>query len=94
VGGAIEGWVRKMASKAKESVQPPGRGERVLEGDLIELSDAFEAAEDRDEAGGGSGGDRGGLAGMGEDEQERLLRERFPPRGRVFGESSPRRWGV
>lgn len=94
VGGAIEGWVRKMASKAKESVQPPGRSERVLEGDLIELSDAFEAAEDRDEPGGGSGGDRGGLAGMGEDEQERLLRERFPPRGRVFGESSPRRRGV
>lgn len=91
VGGAIEGWVRKMASKAKESVQPPGRSERVPEGDLIELSDAFEAAEGRDKPGGGDV-DRG--VWIGEDEQERLLRERFPPRGRVFGESSPRWRGV
>lgn len=74
------------------SVQPPGRSERVLEGDLIELSDAFETAEDRDEVAGGGETDRG--VGIGEDEQERLLRERFPPRGRVFGESSPRRRGV
>jgi len=93
VGGAIEGWVRRIASKAKESVQPPGRSERVLEGDLIELSDASEAVEGRDEVAGGGELDRGG-PGTEEDEQERLLRERFPPRGRVFGESSPRRRGV
>lgn len=74
-----------MASRAKESVQPP---ERALEGDLIELSDALEGAGERGEGGGGN------MDGAGEEEQERLLRERFPPRGRVFGEREPRRRGV
>lgn len=65
--------------------------ERALEGDLIELSDAFEGAGEREVLGGGG---MDGAVGVGEGEQERLLRERFPPRGRVFGEREPRRRAV
>ncbi|MCJ1466721.1 hypothetical protein MMC07_005341 [Pseudocyphellaria aurata] len=91
VGGAIEGWVRKLAIKAAASVQSPAPGGRSGIGDLIELTDAFEPGDDND--------DRGGtkehlsvkpLVGTWQDEQERILREHFPPRGRMFGESKRR----
>ena len=39
VGGAVEGWVRKLASRAASTVQPNAAGERTLDGDLIELSE-------------------------------------------------------
>ncbi|KAL8792295.1 MAG: hypothetical protein Q9195_005086 [Heterodermia aff. obscurata] len=98
VGGAIEGWMRKIANKAKESVQPPSHGSKSAVGDLIELSDTFELADDNDRRGTERAGDDADVAtqpplGTWKDDQERLLRERFPPRGRVFAES-PRRKGV
>ena len=47
IGGAIEGWMRKLATKAVSSVQPPTPGGRSRVGDLIELSeDAFEIGND------------------------------------------------
>lgn len=49
VGGAIEGWVRKIASRAKESVQPPSYSPRSTEGELIELSDTFETGDDHNQ---------------------------------------------
>lgn len=94
VGGAIEGWVRKLATKAAARVQSPAPGGRSGIGDLIELTDAFEPGDDID--------DRGGIkehsnlkpmVGTWQDEQERILREHFPPRGRVFGESTRRNGG-
>ncbi len=93
VGGAIEGWVRKLASRAAKSVQPPTTGGRSGTGDLIELSDAFEIGEDADQGIEGMR-DENSRASVGRwsEDQERLLRERFPPRGRVFAES-PRRKG-
>ncbi|KZF25468.1 carbohydrate-binding module family 50 protein [Xylona heveae TC161] len=39
VGSAIEGWVRKMATRAASFVEPPGTARPEL-GDLIELSNA------------------------------------------------------
>ena len=94
VGGAIEGWMRKIASKAKESVQPPAHGSS----DPIELSDAVDMGDDSDPPLGerrGRDADPATQPALGtwRDDQERLLRERFPPRGRVFAES-PRRRGV
>ena len=98
VGGAIEGWMRKIASKAKESVQPPSHSSKSAVGDLIELSDTFDLADDNNGRGTERVRDDADLAtqpplGTWEDDQERMLRERFPPRGRVFAES-PRRKGV
>ena len=96
VGGAIEGWVRKLANKASASLKPtttPGGGTGV--GDLIELSeDAFDAGEDS-QVGSGCresrrGEGTGSRVGDWSLEQERLLQERFPPRGRVIGEASKR----
>ena len=102
VGGAIEGWVRKMATKAVATMQPPPPRERSGASDLIELSDAFEiggedadeAADREDSSGGGGGRDRAeSAAGTSREDQERLLRERFPPRGKVFEtRKGPRRF--
>ena len=97
VGGAIEGWMRKIATKAKESVQPPENSSRSVVGVSIELSDAFEPREDYD----GYSAERGGDAdpasqpalGTWQDDQELVVRERFPPRGRLFAEG-PQRKGV
>ena len=67
VGGAIEGWMRRMATKAltpterpavrgpRASVGTPGRGLGGI-GDLIEMTDEFEIGGDEDEE---SDGDRG-----------------------------------
>ena len=97
VGGAIEGWMRKLATKAANSVQPPTPGGRSGVGDLIELSeDAFDIgdddhAEDEDRRPEITAANAGSGVGAWSAEQELMLREHFPPRGTVFGESSPRR---
>lgn len=103
VGGVIEGWVRKLATKAAARVQSPASGRRGTSGigDLIELTDAFELG-DEDE----HDDDDSNTIGKNhsapkvkhsvrtwQDEQEQMLREHFPPRGRVFEESSARRKG-
>lgn len=88
VGGAIEGWVRKLATKAAARVQSPAPRERAAIGDLIELTDSVEIGGPIAGTGGAKPATR-----TSEQEQERLLREHFPPRGRVFGESTRRHGG-
>ena len=96
VGGAIEGWMRKFATKAANSVQPPTPGGRPGVGDLIELSeDVFEVgdggdAEDEDRRSTIRMANAGSGVGAWSAEQELMLRDHFPPRERVFGESSRR----
>ena len=84
VGGAIEGWMRKMATKAAAAVQTPPLGGRTGVGDLIELVEGWELD-------GGSGDadtitwEREGRRRTDErEDEERMLTERFPIRGRVF----------
>lgn len=94
VGGAIEGWVRKFANKAAARVQSPAPKDRSGIGDLIELTDSFELEEDADESSRGRDGERPSAepaAGTWPDEQERMLKEHFPPRGRMFGDSTRRK---
>jgi hypothetical protein len=79
VGGAIEGWVRMLGSKAVAKSE----GFRERMGDLIELE------------GTGMRGEGSAVAGEGEEnrgdmptlamnaKEEALLSERFPPRGRI-----------
>jgi hypothetical protein len=93
MGGTIEGWVRKLASKAAARVQSPAPGGRSGIGDLIELIDSVEMGDEMDE---GIANDSAPAIGKSpteawRDEQERSLREHFPPRGRVFGDSTRRR---
>ena len=91
MGGAIEGWVRKIATKAQTSMQPPTPGEGSEAGDLIELSeDAFDLGADGDGQVGDVAARRNKVTGWSAKQQEQMLHERFPPRGRVFGESSNR----
>lgn len=96
VGGAIEGWMRKLATKAANSVQPPTPGGRSGVGDLIELSeDAFETGdgghvEDEDRQSTIRSANAASGVGAWSAEQELMLREHFPQRGRVFGESQRR----
>ena len=93
VGGAIEGWMRKLATKAVGSVQPSNPGGESRAGDLIELSeDAFEIAdanhaeeEDRQSATGNN--NAGSVIGAWSAEQDLMLRDHFPLRGRGVGES-------
>lgn len=67
VGGAIESWMRRVASKAKDALEPaerakvgrasvgnPSRGVRGV-GDLIEMTDEFEIGTDEDVEGEGEG---------------------------------------
>ena len=84
VGGAIETWVRKMANKAVTSVQPPSPTPSSKTGDVIELTNAFEAGMKFD---GRRTGNVTYEATMMEEERL-MLQERFPPRGRVFEESA------
>ncbi|MCJ1445706.1 MAG: hypothetical protein MMC23_006211 [Stictis urceolatum] len=87
LGGRVEGWVRKMATK---------RGDRGNgEGDLIELVEGWDSGGPTSETGeynatgiGEGNGKPGGSSAR--DDEERLLRERFPIRGRVFEEQSKR----
>lgn len=71
VGGAIEGWMRRMASKARTPTERPAvRGPRASMGtpgkgtggvgDLIEMTDEFEIGGDEDE----SDGERGRTASV------------------------------
>ena len=97
VGGAIEGWMRKLATKAANSVQPPTPGGRSGVGDLIELSeDAFEVGdddhgEDENRPSTITNVNAGSGVGVWSVEQELMLREHFPPRGRrVSGEAARR----
>jgi len=97
VGGAIEGWVRKLATRAATIIEPlPGA--KCAPGDLIELSDAFDLGED--EGGGGGGGEQHAPAGIGgvgnanyEQSRDGLLRERFQPRGRLVSQLARRKKG-
>ncbi len=93
LGGTIEGWMRKLASKAAARVQSPAPGGRSGVGDLIELSDSIEVADEVHDGvlNGESGTARNPPHEAWRDEQERLLKEHFPPRGRVFGESTRRK---
>jgi len=94
VGGAIEGWVRKLATKASTGLQPPTPGGRTGVGDLIELSeDAFELGSDSHDEEQSSGRVANTESGVGawSAERERILQERFAPRGRVVDESSKRK---
>lgn len=93
VGGAIEGWVRKLATKAVGRVQSPAPGGRSGIGDLIELTDAFELGDD-DRGGNKEHSNMKPMMGTWQIEQERILREHFPPRGRVFGDSTRRKGGA
>ena len=91
VGGTIEGWMRKLATKAASSVQPSNPGGESGAGDLIELSeDAFEIGnanhaeeEDRRSA---TGNTNAGIRAWSA-EQDLMLREHFSLRGRGVGES-------
>ncbi|MCJ1314776.1 hypothetical protein MMC15_000088 [Xylographa vitiligo] len=82
VGGAIEGWMRKMATKAAAAVQtPPLSGSGA--GDLIELVEGWELD--------GGNGDADTIIERRDDrrdsgvaDDERNLSERLPARGRVF----------
>ena len=94
IGGAVEGWVRKLATKAARTVQSPNPGGKSGVGDLIELSeDAFEVGNDEDEDDGprNAFASSSASAATGDsawrDDQERMLQELFPPRGRVVGEA-------
>lgn len=61
MGGAIEGWVRKLARTAAKAVEPTtpqvqaarrtGLGVGLGPGDLIELNDAFEFETDEEDSG-------------------------------------------
>ena len=91
VGGAIEGWVRKLATRASTSLLPPTPRGTTRAGDLIELSeDAFDLEhnsnieEQRVE---GTIASTGSMTGDWNAKQEQMLHERFPPRGRVVEES-------
>ena len=80
VGGAIEGWVRKLGGKtgAKSDGFREGMGDLIeLEGTGVREEDNA-VAEERDED---DGGETPTLT-MNTNE-EGLLRERFPPRGRI-----------
>ena len=96
VGGAIEGWMRKMATKASTIIEPPpGQGNGA--GDLIELTDAFEigdAEEARDDATICGDEDRARRANSSSRaDEDDLLRERFPPRGRMVIDERHRKKG-
>lgn len=72
-----------MAQKAVKSVQPPAARPGTGTGDVIELTDAFEAGMEFD-----VGRGDGNAASLDLRAEERsMLQERFPPRGRVFEES-------
>ncbi len=92
MGGAIEGWVRKLATKAATIIEPPPGGKSGV-GDLIELSDAFDVGDEGVEVRATGGGDQIVGAGSARDDQERMLRERFPLRGRPIPEEVRRKKG-
>ena len=97
VGAVIEGWMRKLATKAASTVQPPTPGVGPGVGDLIELSeDAFEIGDDSNVAEGEArrctikNANAGSELGAWSAEEELIRQEHVRPKGRVFGEP-PRR---
>ena len=95
VGGAIEGWVRKVANKAVNSIQASNSSNKNGPmGDLIELTPAAEGLDVSHENNRGrsqtTGVNQAASEEMSLAEQEQMLRERFPPTGRIFRESSRR----
>ena len=92
IGGAIETWVRKVATKASTTLLPPSPHENATVGNLIELSeDAFDLEEESQVVQGKLARENTSTVSKIGDwnvEQERILQERFPPRGRIFGDSS------
>ena len=90
VGGAIEGWVRRVAGgvgvKGLGGTSTPEEISRSAEGDLIELVEGWEL----DAAYSGDGRARGEQGSLGRDGAETLA-ERFPPKGKVFEEEGRRR---
>lgn len=97
VGGALEGWVRRLASRASSGLQFPNPGGASGAGDVIELSEeAFDLGSEsieEDEQARNLHRERSEDAlsvtqyGEWTLEQERYLQERFPPRGRLMGDS-------
>ena len=89
VGGAIEGWMRKLATKAANSIQPPPPGVRSGVGDSIELSeDVFEIENDdgsneEDTRKPVRNAETGSGVGLWSAEQEPILQDHFPLRERV-----------
>lgn len=77
VGGAIEGWVRRMATKAmtpterpaargpRASLGAPGRGNGGV-GDLIEMTDEFEIGGDEEDESEGERGRKGSAVYLGQ----------------------------
>lgn len=74
LAGRMEGWVRRTGGAAGTRSPAPGS-------DLIELQEGTDGEQ------AANGQRRTSVSGM-EIEEERLLRERFPMRGRVFEEQS------
>lgn len=81
VGGKLESWVRKLADRAVKGVQPPKDAGGLREGEAFELMNSGGTGEQQ--------ADGGGEVGTGE--QQRMLQDRFPPRGRVFDEAARKR---
>ena len=95
VGGAIEGWVRKLAGNVAGAMgTPPMRGRTTVatgQGDLIELMESFDLDGPSDGREHRHHRDEDVGVGARVDDGERELRERFPPRGRVFSEEGKRK---
>ena len=92
VGGAIEGWMRKMATKAAAVVQTPPLRSTGGAGDLIELVEGWELDGDHGEGVATITDARARESGREDrEDEERMLSERFPVRGRVFEDKGNRR---
>ena len=83
VGNAIEGWVRKIATRAAAIVESAPGISSIANGDLIELTDGLELGDDGVRAGEGSssGGTTGrlGLDGTLRDRRRGRSREGTNP---------------
>lgn len=97
IGGAVEGWVRKLASRATKGVHHGANGVSNRgwgAGDLIEMDDTSDfgdvGSEDERLRVQAREGDAktGGPSGWHDGAEE--LKARFPPRGRVFEDASKR----
>lgn len=78
VGNAIEGWMKKVATRAVALAETATRQRRSEEGDLIELLDSVDGSDD------GLSRDAEGTA---REDAETALRERFPMRGLLKDEA-------
>ena len=78
VGIAIEGFVKKVATRAVALAENASRHRRSEEGDLIELVDSVDGSDD---------GFSRDAEGSGRNDTERALTERFPMRGLLQDEA-------